>query len=226
MSEQEKKAVKDRLFVDPHGGFVRLSCGLPSKSMRERLVNYPTKVVLRLYPETKLTRKYGKKINAMGGRYERLNGDSAERWVHLPLTQEGIELANVLLAEYPLPEKSGRKKLPTAVSFGGIRGMPYRWQYFRTNAETVEEALTHYDRHFEGLLAKGEMEEVTEADLVADEEMRERVRRHHEFKEVSRMFKIALAKAESVGLTVTPEQREVVEGIAFSLDDLARGGAA
>ncbi len=71
----------------------------------------PKAVELHLGTSPEFTR-YSKKVKALGGRYSDCRGNAYKRFVDLPWTPEGRELANKLIAEF------GRGKRTTAIVRG------------------------------------------------------------------------------------------------------------
>lgn len=66
------------------------------------ITNYipaPKSVELQLSPSPEFSR-YSKKVKALGGRYNECRGNAYRRFVTLPWTDEGRELANKLVAEF------------------------------------------------------------------------------------------------------------------------------
>lgn len=59
----------------------------------------PKSVELQLSPSPEFSR-YSKKVKALGGRYNECRGNAYRRFVTLPWTEEGRELANKLAAEF------------------------------------------------------------------------------------------------------------------------------
>jgi len=60
----------------------------------------PKSVELHLSSDPQFTKKYGKAVKALGGRYNECRGNSYRRFVTLPWTDEGRSLANKLVAEF------------------------------------------------------------------------------------------------------------------------------
>lgn len=59
----------------------------------------PQSVELHLSTSPEFSR-YSKKVKALGGRYSHCRGDVSRRFVTLPWTEEGRELANTLVAQF------------------------------------------------------------------------------------------------------------------------------
>ena len=60
----------------------------------------PESVELHLSSNPEFTKKYGKAVKALGGRYSECRGDAHRRFVTLPWNDEGRSLANKLVAEF------------------------------------------------------------------------------------------------------------------------------
>ncbi len=58
-------------------------------------------IELHLSSDAELVTKFGKKIKALGGHYSECRGHYTTRFVHLPWTPAGRELAQKLLDTYP-----------------------------------------------------------------------------------------------------------------------------
>jgi hypothetical protein len=56
-------------------------------------------VELHLSPSTEFTRKYGKKVKAVGGNYSQVRGNSFQRFVTVPASEK--ELIDNLVTEFP-----------------------------------------------------------------------------------------------------------------------------
>lgn len=64
--------------------------------------NKSNRIELHIAPDPEFTRTHGARLKRIGGTYSAARGDATRRFVHVPLTAEGIRLAEEIAAAYPL----------------------------------------------------------------------------------------------------------------------------
>lgn len=107
----------------------------------------PTQIELHLGPDPTLVGRYGSRIKRAGGKYRACRGYQDTRFVFLPNTTEGRELANELVRAYPGRDTlSGRYREVTPVIFRGGADVG-NVQYLRRNThERIETLLEYYEK--------------------------------------------------------------------------------
>jgi hypothetical protein len=86
----------------------------------------PTEIRLDLSPDPTFTRRFGKRVKALGGSYDHVRGYANRRHVHMPFeTSEQRDLVDAMLQTYPM---GGWRKKGTTVVFGcAQRTYPQSW---------------------------------------------------------------------------------------------------
>ena len=102
-------------------------------------INYiptPKSVELHLSGDPAFTKKYGKAVKALGGRYSECRGHSNTRFVDIPWTDEGRSLADKLIADFGKGEKR------TVVVF---RGLDRTFRGKHVHAPVVVHGVSQHD---------------------------------------------------------------------------------
>jgi len=131
--------------------------------LRSRLVQRATAVELHLSPCPTFTKRFGRRVKALGGRYSDCRGSSYKRFVTVPVAiPEGRVLVDVLVAAYGGPNT-------TAVLRGPSSGPGVVLKVDRRLGEAARLLEQGAEARLRASLDRGEAQEVTGADLEADE---------------------------------------------------------
>ena len=73
------------------------------------------------------TRRFGKKVKALGGRYSHCRGDCSKRFVTLPTTPEGALLADEIVRVHPSFSRSRGRRGTTVIARRCTPRAPQAW---------------------------------------------------------------------------------------------------
>lgn len=118
-------------------------------------IKQPTSFELHINSDPDFTKKFGKKVKAIGGHYRACRGYQTTRFVHIPNTEEGRELAQAILDEFAFdsvkPDKFHLRKTSTVIS----RGLPLllpSWAIVHYT-KSIDEALSMLAKNLESKAA-------------------------------------------------------------------------
>ena len=177
--------------------------GRPDRSLRERVIAPPTEIRLNLDTAPSLPKKYGKKIKAVGGRYDSARGNAGSRQVCLPL--KARELADKLATEYYCSGYSyaARKQVGMTVSLHGTLTHESAVYHIpkADSADAVKKTLKLFWVRHAKAAKEGRILKVTEADMVADETERAEVKRVKRLERLAVAAENLIKEAEELGVS-------------------------